>query len=101
MDWCERLWDRFQQRAGDNDFWAALSEALGHDHDEDDCLSAAELQHDQGWAWDCVREQFMLGRGNDDPRTTLDVAQALGVDVSGLDLAEDFETFVERVKALL
>lgn len=76
-----------------------LSSALGHDpsEEENDCLSAAELEHDQGWAWDCVKNYFREGH-DEDAFSTIEVAKALGVNVDGLEGITDWSQAVEALK---
>jgi hypothetical protein len=91
-EWYDALFQRFQTVIKSGDV-VALSNALGHDPesvdtDEDDLLSPEELEHDPGWAWDCVRDEFLAGRGQDDPYTTLVIARALGINTDGLEKYE-------------
>jgi hypothetical protein len=88
-EWYDSLFQRFQTVIKSGDV-VALSNALGHDPesvdtDEDDLLSPEELEHDPGWAWDCVRDEFLAGRGQEDPYTTLVIARALGINTDGLE----------------
>lgn len=106
-EWYDNLHARFAKAFKKGDF-DTLSQTLGHDPDyeeeEDgggDCLSPEELRHDPGWTWDCVREQFLEGRGSDDPELTRSLAVWLGVDVSGLEHEEDWDALIRELRERL
>lgn len=76
-DWHKSLGSLFKAAFDRQDF-GQLSQALGHDPDDDDALSPEDLQADEGWTWDCVREVF---RNPYDETTVRDVSKWLGIDL--------------------
>ncbi len=107
--WYNNLSKRLSKIMEDPQKLIALSQALGHDpdyYDEDeeaegggggDLRDPESLAEDPGWTWDLVREEFLGGRGSDDPETTLEIAKVLGVNTDGLDTSLDFDSFLEEL----